>query len=158
MDPGTRGPCSLRNYALNSEMVDPCTVVFRTWENQVFLPSTRPARAAYALYAQQMWDEGHLTGFWSLLEEWASLEVRAGHPELAARLLGIADAFVASHGAVAPRLWGLWWVAEPEAIRARVRAGDQPLAAAWAEGQRLRLDDALELLRSAVAAASGTDD
>jgi hypothetical protein len=82
----------------------------------------------------------------SRLEQWAGLEAEAGQAELAARLAGAVDAFCTPRGLVLPRIWRMWWTAEPAAIRARARAGQQPLAAAWAEGHVLRLGEAVALV------------
>jgi hypothetical protein len=49
----------------------------------------------------------------------------------------------------------MWWTREPNATRARARAGEQPLAGAWTEGHAMHLDQVVTLIfeRASLAAA-----
>ncbi|MBV9355101.1 MAG: hypothetical protein JO023_06185 [Chloroflexi bacterium] len=104
------------------------------------------ARACYGRSPRRFWQEGHLLATASTLEQFASLEAEAGADELAAGLTGAVDAFCDSRGIVLPLIWRAWWSAEPAGIRAHARAGEQPIAAAWAEGQLMPLADAVVLV------------
>ncbi len=106
------------------------------------------AGALYRSSLRLLWQEGHLTATVMLLEHVAGLEAEVGDPDLAAQLVGAVDAFCAARGVKLPQFWRLWWAAEPAGIRARARAGEQPFATAWSEGQTMRLDDAVLLVAS----------
>jgi len=104
------------------------------------------ARALYRSALPLLWREGHLTAVASTLEQSAGLEAETGASELAARLAGAVDAFCGSRGVVLPPVWRTWWTAEPAGIRARARAGEAPLATAYATGYAMPLEDAVALV------------
>ena len=110
------------------------------------------AKGLYASSLRLFWEEGHPGCTCATLEEMAGLEAEAGDARLGVRLLGAVDAFCVPRGLVLARVWRMWWSTEPEAIRARARAGDPKLANAWAEGQAMRLDQAVALIGSSAPA------
>jgi predicted ATPase/DNA-binding SARP family transcriptional activator len=100
------------------------------------------ARKLFAESLGMLCELGHTPGIERLLEGFASLAARQGQRERAARLLGAAEA---SREAMDYNWWPPLFRVWPERALADVRAalGEEPLAAAWAEGRAMPLDQAV---------------
>ncbi|MBV9357133.1 MAG: AAA family ATPase [Chloroflexi bacterium] len=101
------------------------------------------AREQYQAAIRLAWDEGHICSVCALLDHYAGLEAERGQVERAALLAGALDAACAARDIDLFRIWTMWWAAEPSATRARVRAGEPVLVAAWQAGRALSLAQAV---------------
>jgi len=94
------------------------------------------------------WEEGHIPSVCTILDHYAGLEAELGEAEQAALLVGALDAACTARGMAIFRVWTLWWATEPAATRARVRAGEPALVAAWQTGRALSLAQTIELVEA----------
>jgi non-specific serine/threonine protein kinase len=107
--------------------------------------------------ARELWDEvlvlaDEIGEAWQVamyLEGHAELALLDEQPELAARLLGAADAWRAKHDAP---VTGCYPSVTHAFVAARERLGEAAYAAAFAAGQRLSLEAAVQELQTAAAA------